>query len=176
MLNLSPRKDVVHLGFDFGINGFAAEIAAVDHSRQKRAALADHFHGRVELVDQLFISARGNREFRRDQADLFQAGAHDGFRRGLNDADDPEIEFRAQRFHKGGNGIARNRHDLDAASPEEPEHFYAQPRDLLSRFVSVRAVCAVAEIEDVLPREHLLNLARHRKSSDSRIDHADRAF
>jgi len=173
VFDLFAGKDVVDLRADLGVDVVLVEIAAVDECRKQGRALADDLAlGRI-LVDELGVFAGGNGELRRDQADARELFPHDVFGGFLHDADDLIVKAGTKAVGEGGDGVAGDGGAFDTVVAEELEHIAAELKDLLRGFVAVRAVGAVAKVNDILTGKNALKLAHDGQSADAAVHHAD---
>ena len=173
VFDLLAGEDIVDLRSDLKIDVVLVEIAAVNERRQQGRAFADDVAVRIALVDQLGIFAGGDREFGSDQTDGPELLADDILRGFFDDADDLIIEAGTKPVSHGGDGVAGDRRALHAVAAKEPEHVAAQLKNLIRGFVAVRAVGAVAEIDNVFPGKNALQLLDDRQTTNAGVHDTD---
>ena len=160
-----------------GLDGSrAVRVVALDERHERRARDRHDLDAGVERAKQRDVPARGDRGFRREQADAAVARRlHGGVRLGRDHADDGNGELGLEiRQGSRGRGVARDDDQLDAVPLEPGSDLEREPPDLGQRARAVRESRCVAEIHEVLVRQRDEQLVQDGEPAHARVEDADR--
>ena len=149
----------------------------LDDLDKTRGRAAVHINTGIQILDRARIGARTNGEVGGEHAHAARAGAVDGSSCARCDhTDDGDIEhLLGQTQGRSGRRIAGDDHDLDVVLRQPTARLQRKRAHLVLGAGAVGATLGVTKVIDGLMRKRRCNRARDRQTTQTRVEHTDRA-